>query len=75
MTFMRRVIGPSKNFMELFFNAIFEFEATWNHDRATSHHTHPVCQSPAGDPVKLTMFGQGILEQIGLFTTGPGVLR
>ena len=45
-TFIRRVIGPSKNSMELFFNAKFDFISTWNRDSTTSHHKHPVCQSP-----------------------------
>ena len=53
-TFIRWVIGPSKNSMELFFNAKFDFKSTWNLDSTTSHHKHPVCQSPAGDMEKLT---------------------
>ena len=53
-TFIRRVIGPSKNSMELFCKAKFEFKSTRNRDSATSHHKHPVCQSPAGDAEKLT---------------------
>ena len=53
-TFIRRVIGPSKNSMELFCKAKFDFKSTWNRDSATSHHKHPVCQSPAGDAEKLT---------------------
>ena len=53
-TRIRRVIGPSKNSMELFCKAKFEFKSTWNRDSATSHHKHPVCQSPAGDAEKLT---------------------
>ena len=53
-TFIRRVIGPSKNSMELFFNSKFDFKSTGNHDSTTSHHKHPVCQSPAGDAQKLT---------------------
>ena len=53
-TFIRRVIGPSKNSMELFFNAKFDFKSKWNCDSTTSHHKHPVCQSPAGDAEKLT---------------------
>ena len=53
-TFIRRVIGPSKNSMELFCKAKFGFKSTWNCDSATSHHKHPVCQSPAGDAEKLT---------------------
>ena len=53
-TFIRRVIGPSKNSMELFCKAKFEFKSTWNRDSATSHHKHSVCQSPAGDAEKLT---------------------
>ena len=53
-TFIRRVIGPSKNCMELFFNAKFDFKATWNRDSTASHHKHPVCQSPAGEAEKLT---------------------
>ena len=53
-TFIRRVIGPSKNSIELFCKAKFDFKSTWNRDSATSHHTHPVCQSPAGDAEKLT---------------------
>ena len=53
-TFIRRVIGLSKNSMELFCKAKFEFKSTWNRDSATSHHKHPVCQSPAGDAEKLT---------------------
>ena len=53
-TFIRQVIGPSKNSMELFFNAKFDFKSTWNRDSTTSHHKHPVCQSPAGDDEKLT---------------------
>ena len=52
-TFIRRVIGPSKNSMQLFFNAKFDFKSTWNRDWTTSHHKHPVCQSPAGDAEKL----------------------
>ena len=47
-TFIRRVIGPSKNSMELFFNAKFDFKSTWNLDSTTSHHKHPVCQSLSG---------------------------
>ena len=53
-TFIHRVIGPSKNSMELFCKAKFDFKSTWNRDSATSHHKHPVCQSPAGDAEKLT---------------------
>ena len=53
-TFIHRVIGPSKNSMELFFNAKFDFKSTWNRDSATSHHKHPVGQSPAGNAEKLT---------------------
>ena len=53
-TFIRWVIGPSKNSMELFCKAKFDFKSTWNRDSATSHHKHPVCQSPAGDAEKLT---------------------
>ena len=74
ITFIRRVIGPSKNSMELYFNTKFDFKSTWNRDWATYHHTHSVCQSPAGDTVKLTMFGQDVLERIGLLTTGTSVL-
>ena len=48
-TFIRRVIGPSKNSMELFFNGQFDFKSTWNLDSTTSHHKHPVCESPAVD--------------------------
>ena len=40
--------------MELFFNAKFDFKSTWNRDSTTSHHKHPVCQSPAGEAEKLT---------------------
>ena len=53
-TFMRRVIGPSKNSMELFCKAKFDFKSTWNRDSTTSHHKHPVCQSPVGDAEKST---------------------
>ena len=53
-TFICQVIGPSKNSMELFFNAKFDFKSTWNRDSTTSHHKHPVCQSPAGEAEKLT---------------------
>ena len=53
-TFIRWVIRPNKNSMELFFNAKFDFKSTWNYDLTTSHHKHPVCQSPAGDAEKLT---------------------
>ena len=53
-TFVRRVIGPSKNSMELFFNAKFDFKSTWNRDSTTSHRKYPVCQSPVGDAEKLT---------------------
>ena len=52
--FIHRVIGPSKNSMELFCNAKFDFKSSWNRDSSTSHHKHPVCQSPAGDAEKLT---------------------
>ena len=40
--------------MKLFFNAKFDFNSTWNRDSTTSHHKHPVCQSPAGEAEKLT---------------------
>ena len=53
-TFIRQVIGPSKNFMELFSNANFDFKSTWNRDSIISYHKHPVCQSPAGEAEKLT---------------------
>ena len=53
-TFICRVIRPSKNSMELFCKAKFDFKSIWNRDSATSHHKHPVCQSPAGDAEKLT---------------------
>ena len=53
-TFIRRVIGPSKNSMELFCKAKFDFKSTWNCDSATSHHKHPVCQSPVRKAEKLT---------------------
>ena len=53
-TFIRQVIRPSKNSMELFCKAKFDLKSTWNRDSATSHHKHPVCQSPAGDAEKLT---------------------
>ena len=52
--FIRRVIGTSPNSMELFSNAKFDFKSTWNSDSTTSHHKHPVCQSPAGYAEKLT---------------------
>ena len=55
-TFIRRVIGPSKNSMELFCKAKFDFKSTWNRDSATSHHKNPVCQSPVGRVEKLTNF-------------------
>ena len=58
-TFIRQVIGPSKNSMELFFNAKFDFKSTWNQDSTTSHHKHPVCQSPAGEAEKLTNVWSG----------------
>ena len=53
-TFIRRVIGPSKNSMELFCKAKFDFKSTWNRDSATSHHKHPVGQSPVRKAEKLT---------------------
>ena len=53
-TFIRQVIRPSKNSMELYFNAKFDFKSTWNRDSTTSHHKHPVCQYPAGEAEKLT---------------------
>ena len=53
-TFIHQVIGPSKNSMKLFFNAKFDFKSTWNRDSTTSHHKHPVSQSPAGEAEKLT---------------------
>ena len=53
-TFIHQVIGPSKNSMESFFNAKFDFKSTWNRDSTTSHHKHQVCQSPAGEAEKLT---------------------
>ena len=37
-TFIRRVVRPSKNSIELFFNAKFDFKSTWNRDSTTSHH-------------------------------------
>ena len=40
--------------MELFFNAKFDFKSVWNRDSTTSHHKHPVYQSPAGEAEKLT---------------------
>ena len=52
-TFIRQVIGPSKNSIELFFNAKFDFKSTWNRDSITSRHKHPVCP-PAGEAEKLT---------------------
>ena len=52
--FIRRIIGPSKNSMEVFINAQFDFKSTRNLDSTASHHKHPVCQSPAGDAEKLT---------------------
>ena len=52
--FIRRIIGPSKNSMEVFINAQFNFKSRWNLDSTASHHKHPVCQSPAGDAEKLT---------------------
>ena len=53
-TFIHQVIGASKNSMESFFNAKFDFKSTWNRDSTTSHHKHPVCQSPAREAEKLT---------------------
>ena len=53
-TFIHKVIRPSKNSMESFFNAKFDFKSTWNRDSTNSHHKHPVCQSPAGEAEKLT---------------------
>ena len=53
-TFIPWVIGQSKISMESFFNAKFDFKSTWNRDSTTSHHKHPVCQSPTGDAEKLT---------------------
>ena len=58
-TFIRRVIGPSQNSMELFCKAKFDFKSTWNRDSATSHHKHPVCQSPVGKAEKLTNVWSG----------------
>ena len=37
-TFIRRIIWPGKDSMELIFNTKFHFESTWNRDWATSHH-------------------------------------
>ena len=57
ITSNHRVMWPSKNPMELFFNAkIFknDFKSKWNHDSTTSHRKHPVCQHPSEDTVKLT---------------------
>ena len=53
-TFIHRVFRPSKNSMELFFNAKFDFKSTCHRDSTTSHQKHPVCQSPVGDTEKLT---------------------
>ena len=53
-TFIHQVIGPNKNSMESFFNTKFDFKSTWNHDSTTSHHKHPVWQSPVGEAEKLT---------------------
>ena len=53
-TFIRRVIKPTKISIELFFNAKFDFKSTCHRDSTTSHHKHPVCQSPAGGAEKLT---------------------
>ena len=53
-TFIHQVIGPSKNSMESFFNAKFDFKSRWNSDSTTSHHKHPVCQNPVGEAEKLT---------------------
>ena len=67
-TFIRRVIGPSKNSMELFCKAKFDFKSTWNRDSATSHHKHPVCQSPVGDAEKLTnVWSRSGLEGFGRY--------
>ena len=53
-TFIRQVIGSSKNSMELLFNAKFDFKSTWNRDSITSYHKHLVCQSLAAEAEKLT---------------------
>ena len=55
-TFIHQVIGPSKNFMESFFNAKFDFTSTCNRDSTTSHHKYPVCQSPVGDANVWSMY-------------------
>ena len=61
-TFIHQVIGPSKNSMESFFNAKFDFKSTCNRDSTTSHHEHPVCQSPAREAEKLTNFWSRYFE-------------
>ena len=52
-TFIHRKIWAGKNPKELFFNAKFDFKSTLNRDWDTSHHKHPVCQSPARESEKL----------------------
>ena len=74
-SYICRVIWPSKNLMELFFNAKFNFKYSWNCDWATSHHKHPVCQYAAGYTEKLTNVWSKYLECIGLLVTGTGDLR
>ena len=47
IAFIRRVIWPSKNRMDLLFNAKFDVRSTPNRHSTAFHHKHPVCQCPA----------------------------
>ena len=70
----RRVIGPGKNFMELFFNAKFDFISTRNRDSCYLSPYASGLSVPCRGQGEITMFGQVVLERIGLLTTGTGVL-
>ena len=54
LTIVHRVMWPSKNPWKLFSNAKNDFKSKWKHDSTASQHTHPVCQYPSEDTVKLT---------------------
>ena len=73
-TFISRVIWPGKNSMELFFNTKFHFKSTQNHDWATFHRKHPVCQSPAGTQEINQCLVKVYWNELDYSTPGTGVL-
>ena len=61
ITYIHRVMWPSKNPIDFFFNAKNYFKSKWNRDSTASYHNHRVCQYPGEDMVKLASVWRRVL--------------